>query len=1210
MRLFASIVPSASKTSPLIGSIAGMFLLCVLLLGCGAKVQQPSYWPNCSSNDNCPPGQGCINSLCTPLEDGGPAEDGGVPDGGAADGGLADGGAEDGGLADGGAEDGGLADGGPRDGGCGQFGEVCSVNSECCGLVCIDTTSRGSVCTKSCSQDCPQGWGCRGIQIGTGYLFVCFPEDDIYCRPCMTSYECGGTDDRCVFVVDGNYCLKGCNNEACPQHYNCTDVTDKEGRPTKACIPATATCEPCVPKTCTELGKECGVWHDGCLSMITCGPCPFPDRSTCDGSGKCQCAPNTCEGLNRECGVWPDGCGGELNCGNCPFPNISTCDVNGRCVYRCQSGYHSCGTQSDPDGGIQCYPDDDIEHCGDDNGCVICQAGDSKATVACINDQCSYGCQRGYHSCDTSGSGIICYPDDSLTHCGNDVTCTACSSIDESRSTAACLSGQCAYQCQPGYHACPEPDGGVPDGGVAPDGGVLGILCHPDTDITRCGPSCMRCEAGDAHALVACVNDQCSLSCKPGYHNCGTSGPNIKCYASDDTAHCGDDLLCMACQASDPNALATCVNGNCYYACQAGYHNCGTYGPNLNCYTSDDIQHCGDNAACTVCQSDDPHATVACLNGQCVFGCNPGYHSCEATDGGAAGDGGSACFADTDPSRCGASCKKCEAEDAHATVSCVNAQCAFGCEPGYHACGTTGSTIQCHANDDIQHCGDDTSCRLCETTQPNVVVSCVNGQCAFNCEPGYHACNQNDGGLDNDGGLACHPNSDTTYCGPQCQKCEATDTHATVACINDQCAFGCEPGYHSCGTSGSTITCHANDDIQHCGDNATCTACQAGDPHALATCVNGQCQYACEPGYHACGTSGSAIKCYTNDNVQFCGDNATCKVCQADGPNALATCVNGQCQYACQAGFHNCGTSGSTIKCYNSDDVQFCGDNATCKVCQAGDPNALVTCVNGQCQYACQAGFHNCGTTGSAIKCYTSDDVQFCGDNATCKVCQAGDPNALSTCVNGQCRYACQAGFHNCGTSGSAIQCHANDDVLHCGNDSACTICQAGDANAVVSCVNGQCTFGCQPGYHSCGTSGSTITCRANDDTDYCGTDAACVKCEAGDAKATKACVNNQCAYSCEPGYHSCGSTGNTIQCHANDDVQNCGDNTSCKACQADDPNALVTCVNGQCTFGCQPGYHSCATADGGLGGGRRHRLSCQLRQRPLRPELPAVRGR
>jgi hypothetical protein len=52
------------------------------------------------------------------------------------------------------------------------------------------------------------------------------------------------------------------------------------------------------------------------------GPTPSPPSPAC--------RPATCESLGKQCGIWPDGCGGTLNCGTCP--SGYSCDPNGRCI--------------------------------------------------------------------------------------------------------------------------------------------------------------------------------------------------------------------------------------------------------------------------------------------------------------------------------------------------------------------------------------------------------------------------------------------------------------------------------------------------------------------------------------------------------------------------------------------------------------------------------------------------------------------------------------------------------------------------------------------------------------------------------------------------------------------------------------------------------------------------------------------------------------
>lgn len=92
----------------------------------------------------------------------------------------------------------------------------------------------------------------------------------------------------------------------------------------------------CTPKTCGDLGLECGPTGDGCGNVIQCGDCP--PGETCGGGGKpgvCgnqTCTPKTCTELGAECGPIGDGCGAILQCGDCTPPK--TCGGGG-VAYKC-----------------------------------------------------------------------------------------------------------------------------------------------------------------------------------------------------------------------------------------------------------------------------------------------------------------------------------------------------------------------------------------------------------------------------------------------------------------------------------------------------------------------------------------------------------------------------------------------------------------------------------------------------------------------------------------------------------------------------------------------------------------------------------------------------------------------------------------------------------------------------------------------------------
>jgi hypothetical protein len=90
----------------------------------------------------------------------------------------------------------------------------------------------------------------------------------------------------------------------------------------------------CTPKTCAQLGYDCGPNSDGCGNVIMCGSCTKPAYCGGGGYSKCgggtgfgpdggvQCTPTTCQKLGFDCGPAGDGCGGLLQCGMCSNGDI------------------------------------------------------------------------------------------------------------------------------------------------------------------------------------------------------------------------------------------------------------------------------------------------------------------------------------------------------------------------------------------------------------------------------------------------------------------------------------------------------------------------------------------------------------------------------------------------------------------------------------------------------------------------------------------------------------------------------------------------------------------------------------------------------------------------------------------------------------------------------------------------------------------------
>ncbi|APR86701.1 Tryptophan synthase alpha chain [Minicystis rosea] len=126
----------------------------------------------------------------------------------------------------------------------------------------------------------------------------------------------------------------------------------------------------CTPKTCAELGANCGLAGDGCGGAISCGTCTAPQ--TCGGGGvpsQCgsSCHAKTCQQLDIECGPAGDGCGGVIQCGSCPAGQ--TCGGGGMPGV---CGNQACTPKSCAQQGIGCGPAGD--GCGNLIQCGSCTA--------------------------------------------------------------------------------------------------------------------------------------------------------------------------------------------------------------------------------------------------------------------------------------------------------------------------------------------------------------------------------------------------------------------------------------------------------------------------------------------------------------------------------------------------------------------------------------------------------------------------------------------------------------------------------------------------------------------------------------------------------------------------------------------------------------------------------------------------------------------
>ncbi len=174
--------------------------------------------------------------------------------------------------------------------------------------------------------------------------------------------QCGPAGDGCGGIIQD--CGKCAGGLRC----------GGPGKPSQCVSPSTGT--GCMPKTCADLGVECGLAGDGCGGALQCGSCMAGYQ--CGANGKpSQCVQGVPTGpdggacikltcadylkVNKDCGLESDGCGGTIDCGKCVDPEFcggggpSKCAISGGgvCVQKTCADYPGkCGAQPNGCGGV------------------------------------------------------------------------------------------------------------------------------------------------------------------------------------------------------------------------------------------------------------------------------------------------------------------------------------------------------------------------------------------------------------------------------------------------------------------------------------------------------------------------------------------------------------------------------------------------------------------------------------------------------------------------------------------------------------------------------------------------------------------------------------------------------------------------------------------------------------------------------------------
>lgn len=157
----------------------------------------------------------------------------------------------------------------------------CTRNTQCASGWCIpvDEESVAMRCSRTCQDECPNDWECRGAAAGGDPVFLCQPPLDTLCDACEKDADCKELGARCVDFADGAFCGRDCEGAPtmCPEGYACGEVGNEFGQVVAyQCMPTGGSCV-CPAGTDYDNDPDnCGV----------CGRhCDFPG-----GVGGCQSA--------------------------------------------------------------------------------------------------------------------------------------------------------------------------------------------------------------------------------------------------------------------------------------------------------------------------------------------------------------------------------------------------------------------------------------------------------------------------------------------------------------------------------------------------------------------------------------------------------------------------------------------------------------------------------------------------------------------------------------------------------------------------------------------------------------------------------------------------------------------------------------------------------------------------------------------------------